>query len=264
MDCRTALERLEVVSLNATGRPEDAELAEAVEHVESCPRCAPLAEQRRAGDARIGRAMRDVPVPAELPARLLAALNVPEQAVSPAANAVPPNRTRRMWLRWVSAAAAMLVLAVLAWQFRPQEGVRLTSADLAALASTDLESLGDFTGDFTPELPAGWPPVSGQFAVAGPKGLPLAESSSRQAAVYTFQLRRRTGRVAGMLLAIPKSQIAKPPADTQLSLNDVRYSGGFAWTQWSSDRFVYVCYVRGGAANLEQLHHWLQESSPLS
>jgi hypothetical protein len=105
MDCKTARVLL------LFSRPLAAELeagdAEALEsHLAECPECAPLARAERRQDDRIGRVLRDVPVPPELRGRLLARLDAQRGA------------WYRRWSAGVLATAAAVVLVVgLAWNW---------------------------------------------------------------------------------------------------------------------------------------------------
>src|SRR5262245_36359440 len=75
MDCKTA--RLLLPFLRPLAPeldPNDAEDLRA--HLAGCPECAALAAAEHRVDARLAQAMRDVPVPADLSARLLDRLHV--------------------------------------------------------------------------------------------------------------------------------------------------------------------------------------------
>src|SRR5690242_15755148 len=108
MDCRTARLLLDYA------RPAPAELpggdAAALEgHLTACPECEALARAERQADDRLGRAVRDVPVPDGLRDRLLARLGA----------------ERRRWyprrLTWgggtLAGAAAALLLAFGLWRY---------------------------------------------------------------------------------------------------------------------------------------------------
>jgi len=72
MDCRTALEILEVARPDSDD-VKQTELAWAQAHLDSCPRCEEAFCNRQALDRRIGRLMRDVSVPWDLKHKLLQA-----------------------------------------------------------------------------------------------------------------------------------------------------------------------------------------------
>src|SRR5262249_28887945 len=113
MDCRTARTLLDY------HRPTDSELsgpdaADLERHLDVCPECGALAQAERRADARLGRAMRDVPLPDGLHDRLLARLAADRRAVM----------MRRFARGSRYAAAAALVLATLLgvgwWTTRPR------------------------------------------------------------------------------------------------------------------------------------------------
>lgn len=72
MDCRTALEMLEVVRPGSTDLA-DVEQCEAAAHLEKCPACRSTFHDRQEWDARVGLSVRDVEVPNGLKERLLQA-----------------------------------------------------------------------------------------------------------------------------------------------------------------------------------------------
>ncbi len=121
MECRNARLLLEFA------RPGSAELdaveAEALQqHLTDCPECAALAQFERRADEHLGRAMRDVPVPAGLRERILGKL-AGERAA-----------WRRRWLiRASGAAAAVLLLALTGWYFWSSSLPALTPNDVPYL-----------------------------------------------------------------------------------------------------------------------------------
>src|SRR5688572_6373951 len=102
MDCRTARNLL---IYHRAGPPElddaDRQLLQA--HLAGCPECDPLARPERHVDAHLARAMREVPIPANLRKRLLKQL------------AVNREEWYRRWLARgmrVAAVAALVVVAL--------------------------------------------------------------------------------------------------------------------------------------------------------
>ncbi len=123
MECRNARLLLEFA------RPGSSELdaveAEALnQHLSECPDCSALAQFERRVDDHLGRAMRDVPVPAGLRERILGKLAGERSA-----------RNRRWLLRASGAAAAVLLLGLTGWY--------LWSSSLPALTPNDVPYLVD-------------------------------------------------------------------------------------------------------------------------
>lgn len=110
MDCKTARLLLEF------SRPAPAELeagdADALAgHLADCPDCDAIHQAGSAADARIGRAMRNVPVPADLRGKLLARLATDKDVWY-----------RHRLLRVAAVAACIAILATLGhifWNYRP-------------------------------------------------------------------------------------------------------------------------------------------------
>lgn len=127
MDCKTARLMLEVAHPLATEL--DAGEAEALNHhLAECPDCGPLAHAERAFDERLGRLMRDVPVPDGLRSRVLRRLAA--------------DREAWYWrrLRWGAGIAASIALLVFsAYWYR---GQHLPTIDLEAVGQIDREQRG--------------------------------------------------------------------------------------------------------------------------
>lgn len=79
MNCHNALEILESAR-PASGDLSEPELVEAAGHLENCSACRDVHRWREHLDRRIGRVMRDVPLPGGLRERLLSALALAESA----------------------------------------------------------------------------------------------------------------------------------------------------------------------------------------
>src|SRR5690606_6591262 len=103
------------------------------------------------------------------------------------------------WRSTAVAVCAALLIAIVGWQLSRPSGVQLSQADFSRLAAIEPHQLTEFAGQHTAELPAGWSAVPGRFAIQGPKGLPSTEAAHPFVAVYTFQLRQRSGMISGML-----------------------------------------------------------------
>lgn len=117
MNCEASRKLMEVCRPDSSDLG-DPELRDLAGHLERCPECRALLEANAENDRRLGRAMRDVPVPADLKERLLVALERP-RAPSRVVDR-PPRRRRRFGRRavWLGTgmtgvAAAAAVAAVL-------------------------------------------------------------------------------------------------------------------------------------------------------
>jgi hypothetical protein len=263
MDCRTARDILE------SARPDsedylDAEFAQALLHLEECPRCLEVVRDRRAADERIGHMIRDVPVPAGLEERLLDALRGPaaetsarvdgsDAATRPAR--VVPTRTpqrlsRRAWIRaGLVTAAASVLMGAAAWLVVEQQwGSRVTIAELSETAPLSLEGLPRFDGSFEADLPHRWT-SSRQLTLGSPRGFSLSGGERHGAALYPFSVRAAgSAFTTGVLLVIPAREVKLPPEQSYFQAAGVSYVGRSAVVAWQSDGFVYVCFVKNGEA----------------
>ena len=281
MDCLTARHDLECVR---PGSDDEAipELAPAAAHVQSCPACQAVLQQQRRIDRQIGAMCRDVPVPAGLKNRIFAALEhaavegVSQPVPSWPATAQPePDRRssgrrdlgrrdlgRRAVLRvFVTVAACLAVCAFVGqWILRPA-GPRLlvesveetTRRDFGSSASLPLFT-GDLVAGVSPQLPRRMD-IPRSLAKASPQ---LMMVDGQRAAAYFFSFgnrnvsERRSRLLDGCLVVVPRSVLKGLPAqDRQLS--EYRYNGELVTTTWFEGNLAYVCFVRGGASDLDQL-----------
>src|SRR5947209_7636374 len=105
MDCKNA--RLLLEFARPGGRELEAADAEALhQHLAECSECAALAHDEQRADEHLGRAMRDVPVPAGLRERVLKRLSVERDAWY-----------RRWLVRWAAAAAVLLAVGLLGYHY---------------------------------------------------------------------------------------------------------------------------------------------------
>src|SRR5262245_31330475 len=126
MDCKTA--RLLLLFAHPLPAELEAGEAEALEsHLAECPECGPLAQAERQSDACLGRALRDVPVPAELRQRLLTHLD-----------AERGRWYRRRGARLLAVAAALALVVWLGWSWLAQR----TTIDLQAFHSDVSQQAG--------------------------------------------------------------------------------------------------------------------------
>ncbi|MEX0716262.1 MAG: hypothetical protein WD066_06745 [Planctomycetaceae bacterium] len=294
MHCRTALEYLECVSPpaaagdapRAVDAAEPSEMSAARAHLEECPRCrnAFAAIQKR--DREIAAAMRDVFVPDDLRDRLFASLSiappasasddVPEAVVEPtlpgestsrpAVAAIATPRRRRSIRGWAAAVATAIALCVavgLWWGNRgPETFATADWHDEAEWTVADIGRLDRFDENFAAFPPAGW---SGRIEFTDPYGIEHPTGSARSgrphlAAIYAFRLGSGASMVSGVVIAIPKSRIADPPTVTRFDPHGGLYpsAGGVTVVAWTEGDLVYVCGVRGGAAQPERLDRALR------
>jgi hypothetical protein len=104
MDCKTARLLLEFTGPRRPAELEAGDAAALESHLLGCPDCAGAARAERGADEVLGRAMRDVPVPAGLRTRLLTHLEAERDV-----------RYRRRSQRWLGAGAAAAALVAALW-----------------------------------------------------------------------------------------------------------------------------------------------------
>ncbi len=326
MDCQTALQILDALPPSAltdlaqtgfttgdgprsdsdgnTGDPADSPLAaagelpglpEALAHVQQHDDCAAILRQRRQLDARIAQAMHDIPVPAGLKERLLAAVadadgsNTPEES---AAADVPVNRptedthpalatparstgassqrlSRRIWMRVTLASLAGVAVVLFGWLLRPAAVPAHSLEEIVQQApwqQAELAALPEFDQSFKAELPLEW--RYGRMAIAPARGAVLSEQTAAGAphslAAYAFRMPlARRPAVTGTLLVMPVSAVTNPP--TSRSFHSGGYAriaaGNGAVKAWRSDSHVFVCLVHGGVDALEQLQRALEPTA---
>jgi hypothetical protein len=126
MDCKTARQMLDFARPR---RPEldGADLDALEAHLADCPDCGLLAQVERQMDTRLSQAMRAVPIPEDLRARLATKLEMERKTRN-------WNRTQR-WLAVPAAAAALLLMTWLGWQWLQKP----THLDVAEIADEEME-----------------------------------------------------------------------------------------------------------------------------
>lgn len=272
MNCHDALEQLESARPSSRDR-YDSELRAASDHVAGCTRCSELFQSRESLDRRIGRVMRDVPIPDGLQLRILEAAGVTTEAASgrvrpkSIAGKDPAKRTsqsRRRWLHSMVAvsviAAALLTGVVFLLTGDPPPETRLTLDTIRTDATLDVTQLRPFKGAFTPKPPGGlWRDRVQIDATA--KGDLADKDGSHRVAAFAFTVRGRGRTHHGVIVAIPTKQLVDPPSATTINTrrSDVyarRPSGRsfhmFAWRS-KDEAVTYVCFVEAGGDALEAL-----------
>ncbi|HUG92083.1 MAG TPA: hypothetical protein VML55_14685 [Planctomycetaceae bacterium] len=293
MDCRTAREILDVLRPGSNDRAEP-DVADAVAHLDECDECTLAFRWVQSFDRRIGRAMRDVPVPAGLKERLqdvlgierhgtlddaaggrsaAEALAVPaaEDGLSrngsmPAARTLPPTRrpSRRRWWTPITAMAAVFVLLGVVWFLNRDRGPQITLAQVYEKLPFDLSTAEPFDGSFDPQLPPGWA-GNRLFIDRSPKGSDLGLGGQHVVAVYGFRFRGRDGTVIEGLLAVAPAGVidAGRPLARSFAGAESDYPMGrtprvrqLAGRAWSTGDFACVCLVP--AERVDELVGWLE------
>lgn len=285
MTCEEAREQLEAARPDS-GDFDEPELVDASSHVRDCPECRAVLHRRERFDRRVGRAMRDVPVPAGLKSRLLEALQraradsgsspahdqaadgaAPDEAASTGRAGRERSSRRKLLVKFALAAcAAAAVLFVVVRSNRTAPEPLLTLDDVLASATLDGSALPAFDGNFKAPLPGGvWRDPSRFAFRPSAAGDLTGDDGFHRAALYEFRIRSpRGGSIRGVLLVVPKERLQDPPAAPTINLErtDVyarRPSGqyhAFSWTS-ESDGVVYVCFVPAGGESLKALRQAL-------
>jgi len=131
MDCKTA--RMLAPFDRPLGVELDADEAEALaNHFAECAECRHLRQAEQAADAHLGRALRDVPVPAGLRDRLLVRLADDRRAAF-----------RRRWTRVGAGLAAAVLVAALGWHFWPPSRAQLNLDAISERANLPPQTAGE-------------------------------------------------------------------------------------------------------------------------
>lgn len=257
MNCQTAQQTLE---LARPDHPEGAAIDEAAQHVKGCPSCRTAVRRHEQLDQRIGEVCRDVPVPAGLKERLLAAVEAAAHlddgimcgaaGAARVANAAQTGKvaigTRRRWLGRISLAAACVVAAAIGiWSIWPK-APSIDLDEMASLVATDNigpENLAEFThfgNGWLPHVPS---TMITRMLVDPPRRL------ENDVALYFFKVpgARRTTILNGRLLVIPKRlvNLSDVPTAASFLAGPTVYKAGYCTTAWVEGEFVYVCCLSG-------------------
>ncbi len=276
LTCETALERLDAVWLDPLPEePLDADLVAAREHVQECSVCWATWDARRSADRKIANVMQAVAVPTGLREQLLAQSAASAElrgaggSPVPTTHPVQANRPhheslhRRAW--WISVAAMLLVSAAggsWLWQsMQPRRVSMQTLCDQTPLNSTGLEAVSDLSQ--LPPLPATWLRAKG-LRVDPPRW--FAPPKSRAAGWIAFELRiNKKTVINGVLLATRQVDVTDPPPALIVRPTWFRYTSRtgkpVSVAGWSEHGVVYLCFVPGEPALLDQV---LRATAPTS
>lgn len=245
MDCSEARQTLDA------SRPQgrdwaEPELRAAAAHVEHCPDCQSALSIRDRFDQDVACEMERIEIPDGLSDRLLAALSRDARTI--AAELAPVRRRGRWTVRWWAAAAALALLAGGWWWQFPAEPTLTMEQVSAAIGRQFDQVLADaapaFDGRFAPPLPdAVWREVVGGGT---PIGIDLDGRTGHDGAVYRFT----SGRLAGILVVLPRSRVGDAPVESVPRRSNARYLP-HPQVAWTVGDCVYICVLQRG--NLDDL-----------
>lgn len=258
MDCQHARQTLDASRPRRRDWSEP-ELRAAAAHATDCESCRILLAERERFDDALAKVLQDVEVPSGLQERLLAALAADRARVIPAPH-VPPLHRRRWW-RWAAVCASLCLLVFAGWWWAVSSPKPLSMEDVFATLSARALEWQITTATSTAVAPAGPHAFDGSFEVSLPDtvwrdavgtssagGLDLDGRPGHEAACYRFA----AGRVAGVLVILPRSRVLDPPSETVPRRNNSRYLPQ-PQVAWSVGEYVYVCVLERGT--LEDLQH---------
>jgi hypothetical protein len=252
MNCLTARQTLELArpAEPAPDAYDKGAVDEASRHVDACPACQTAVRRQKQFDAKVGAMVRDVPVPADLKARLMARLEASAQiqsdeqtAIAAATNgaasittgagaipvasqsspaAVPPparsrGKSRRRWLSAAALAAACVVAGFGTWSLWPAQP-SIDPHDVAGrLAKDGIDS--DHWPEFV-RFASGWPEFV-RFArgpalrlpatmITQPLALAPRKLDTLDVAVYFFTLPGRGKTTLAGRLAVIPKRYVNP------------------------------------------------------
>lgn len=193
-------------------------------------------------DAAIEEAMDDIPLPAGLAERLVAAVKQDQAAEPTVAKTTPvAEPSRRRWLGVALGTAAALLIAVGAWQWS-QRPTHLTAESVQALAAELREfAAGEFAWqeDLT-SAPRSTYPVESSLRVLPWRWQRMATSLDAQAVVYDLSHTRRKTLLIVMQANVTSDELTtRPPSIPQST------TGGVCVGMWQRDGLVYALVVEG-------------------
>lgn len=251
---------------------DQAEFASAMLHVQQCADCQAYWKTQQQADRELGRAVRNVAVPADFKSRLLAQLSaaietpvavaaspetVTTETALPTTTVQPLPRTRpaeHVWTRRRAAtvtSAALLLLAFGSWFFlnAPRQA-QLSFRELLVLA--EAPAADRFQQSFEPTLPVSdiWMPSGTNAASA----LSLQHQGREIGALFTYKafVGRKSISAVLMVIDLKRAVVSElPNVGTSFVTAAVEYPlpKMYATRVWRDGQNLYICYVRSGQAD---------------
>jgi hypothetical protein len=251
---------------------DQAEFASAMLHVQQCADCQAYWETQQQADRELGRAVRNVALPADFKSRLLAQLSaaietpvavaaspetVTTQTALPTTTVHPLPRTRpteQAWTRRRAAtvtSAALLLLAFGSWFFlnAPRQA-QLSFSELLVLS--EAPAADRFQQSFEPPLPVSdiWMPRGTNAASA----FSLQHQGREIGALFTYKgfVGRKTISAVLMVIDLKRAVVSDlPNVGTSFVTAAVEYPlpKMYATRVWRDGQNLYICYVRSGQAD---------------
>lgn len=260
---------------------DQGEFAPAMLHLQQCPDCQAYWEIQQQSDRELGRAIRNVSIPSDFKARLMAQLSAvieaptatsaaPESVTAetalPTTTIQPLPRTRpadQAWTRRRAAtvtSAALMLLAFGSWFFlnTPRQA-QLSFSDLIALSEAPASAAPRFRQSFEPVLPSDiWMPNGTRAASA----VSVEYQGQEIGALFSYKaLGQKKLHAVLMVINLDRAAVSNLPAvGTSFVTAAVDYPlpKMYATRVWRVGQNLYVCYVRSGHADdLDRLqkHH---------
>lgn len=179
----------------------------------------------------------------------------------------PARRSRILSLGRVVVASAVVLVALLAWSYRPRPIETVALAEVRNGVLVAVEDLPPYANvAFPPRFPDRWPARIPFDIRDGRDGqeydfreVSLGASGQVKAALCGFQLADRgRSRASGYLIVLPTARMVDPPLATSFTeaLATPHYTAGMASVTWTDGDAVFVCMIRG-EGNLKLLERAL-------
>ena len=244
------MDKQQARSILQSCRPEghdagDPCFAEAWKVVENDPEFAACLAEDRAADISLSARLKEVPVPAILPARLLAGLETLKAA-----------RRRRRALGLALAASVMLLLSIAGtWFVRGREAVSFTNYRQEMIGRLDGRLQLSFTSERPSDLQQWLETNRGVARAVLPAGLQSLPGigcrtwtwNGRPAGLICFRI---DGREVVHLFVVPGEAVPRAPRGAALEFEQV---GNWHTASWRRDGNVYLLAGRLDRASLEKL-----------